>query len=30
VPPDMRTALQANAWTFDIEPDVLRMLEVRT
>jgi hypothetical protein len=30
VPPDVRTALAANAWTYDIEPDVLRMLEVRT
>lgn len=30
VPPDVDTALAANAWTFDIEPDVLRQLEVRT
>jgi len=30
VPPDVETALAANAWTFNIEPDVLRMLEVRT
>ena len=30
VPPDMKTALEANAWTFDIGPDVLKMLEVRT
>ena len=30
VPPDMKTALEANAWTYAIEPDVLRMLEVRT
>lgn len=30
VPPDMQTALQANAWTFDIDPDLLRNLEVRT
>ena len=30
VPPDVTTALAANAWTFGIEPDVLRMLEVRT
>ena len=30
VPPEMKTALEANAWTFDIEPDVLRQLEVRT
>jgi hypothetical protein len=30
VPPDTQTALAGNAWTFNIEPDVLRMLEVRT
>ncbi|HET6943340.1 MAG TPA: hypothetical protein VFH89_14385, partial [Sphingomicrobium sp.] len=30
VPPDMRSALQANAWTFGIDTDVLRNLEVRT
>jgi len=30
VPPEMKTALESNAWTFNIEPDVLRLLEVRT
>lgn len=30
VPPDMKTALSANAWTFDVPEDVLKMLEVRT
>jgi hypothetical protein len=30
VPPDMQTALEANAWTFNLEPDMLRQLEVRT
>lgn len=30
VPPDMTTALGANAWTYDIEPDLLRTLEIRT
>lgn len=30
VPPTMKTALEANAWTFDIDPDVLKQLEVRT
>jgi len=30
VPPDMRTALEANAWTYGIEPNRLRDLEVRT
>jgi len=30
VPPDMKTALEANAWTFGIEPEQLRDLEVRT
>ena len=30
VPPEMKTALEANAWTFDIDPDFLRQLEVRT
>lgn len=30
VPPNMRTALEANAWSFNIEPDVLKLLEVRT
>jgi hypothetical protein len=30
VPPEMKTALQANAWTYDIPADVMKMLEVRT
>ena len=30
VPPEMTTALQANAWTYDLDGDVLRKLEVRT
>jgi hypothetical protein len=30
VPPTCKTALEANAWTFGIEPEVLRDLEVRT
>lgn len=30
VPPNMKTALEANCWTFGIEPDVLLNLEVRT
>jgi len=30
VPPDQMTALSANAWTFGIEPDILKQLEVRT
>ena len=30
VPPEMKTALEANAWTFDISPDMLKNLEVRT
>ena len=30
VPPDMKTALQANAWTFGIDGDALKALEVRT
>jgi hypothetical protein len=30
VPPTMNTALEANCWTYGIEPDVLRNLEVRT
>lgn len=30
VPPDMKTALQSNAWTYDIDPDLLKTLEVRT
>ena len=30
VPPDMETALQANAWGYDVDTDILRALEVRT
>ena len=30
VPPNIRTALEANAWTYDIDPSMLRDLEVRT
>jgi hypothetical protein len=30
VPPECKTALEANAWTFGIEPKMLRDLEVRT
>lgn len=30
VPPEMKTALEANAWTYDIPADMLRQLEVRT
>ena len=30
VPPEMKTALEANSWTYGIEPDLLRSLEVRT
>lgn len=30
VPPHVRTALEANAWTYDIDGDTLRKLEVRT
>ena len=30
VPPEMTTALEANAWTYDLDGDVLRKLEVRT
>jgi hypothetical protein len=30
VPPDMPTALAANAWTFDLDGDTLRKLETRT
>ena len=30
VPPNMKTALEANAWTYDIDPDILKQLEVRT
>lgn len=30
VPPDMKTALQANCWTYNIPEDVLKSLEFRT
>lgn len=30
VPPKMKTALEANAWTYGLDGDVLRQLEVRT
>lgn len=30
VPPNMKTALEANAWTYNIDPDMLKNLEVRT
>lgn len=30
VPPETETALAGNAWTFGIEPDLLRQLEIRT
>lgn len=30
VPPSMKKALEANAWTFDLDGDTLRQLEVRT
>jgi hypothetical protein len=30
VPPDVTTALEANAWTYDIKPTDLRKLEART
>lgn len=30
VPPTMKTALEANAWTFGIDKDLLKNLEVRT
>jgi hypothetical protein len=30
VPPEMRTALEANAWTYGIDPVELSQLEVRT
>jgi hypothetical protein len=30
VPPEMKTALEANAWSYNIGPDLLRDLEVRT
>jgi len=30
VPPNMKTALEANAWTYGLEGNLLRDLEVRT
>ena len=30
VPPEMRTAIEANAWTLNVEPDFLKTLEKRT
>jgi len=30
VPPETKTALEGNAWTFDIDPNLLKNLEVRT
>jgi hypothetical protein len=30
VPPDCKTALEANAWTYGVDPNTLRDLEVRT
>jgi len=30
VPPEVRTALEANAWTYDVDPSELEDLEVRT
>lgn len=30
VPPEMKTALEANAWTYGVDPELLRDLEVRT
>jgi hypothetical protein len=30
VPPECMTALEANAWTYGVEPDLLRDLEIRT
>jgi len=30
VPPDMKTALEANAWTYGLDGDILRQLEIRT
>lgn len=30
VPPDMKTALESNAWTYGLDPSKLRDLEVRT
>lgn len=30
VPPDMDTALNANSWTYGIDPDLLKQKEIRT
>jgi len=30
VPPDMKTALEANAWTYGLDGDILKQLEIRT
>jgi len=30
VPPNMKTALEANAWTYGLDKDIIRQLEVRT
>jgi hypothetical protein len=30
VPPNMKTALEANAWTYGLDGDVLKQLEIRT
>ena len=30
VPPEMKTALEANAWTFGLTPEELLPLEIRT
>ena len=30
VPPNMKTALEANAWSYDIPADMLKQLEIRT
>jgi len=30
VPPDMKTAIQANAWTYGLDPKDIFNLEVRT
>ena len=30
IPPTVKTALEANAWTYDLPPDVLRKMQART
>ena len=30
VPVEMKTALEANCWTYDVPPDVIKSLEIRT